>query len=86
MRTRLGALIGLTSVALLTLTACATPEQWAAWKSHKSHFASGQHASFSFRNQGEMAERVKATDPKMARSESWWGRELPMASVQEAGR
>jgi hypothetical protein len=68
--------------AFVLLAGCATPEQWQTWRSHSSHFASGQHAAFSFRNQGEQAESVKVTDPVKARDESWFGRQLPLAPGQ----
>ena len=30
--------------------ACATSEEWSEWRSHTTHFASGQHGVFSLRN------------------------------------
>jgi hypothetical protein len=68
--------------ALLALTGCASSQEWAEWRSHSTHFASGQHASFSLRNPGEQARHVHATDLPNAQAESWWGRALPM---QEQG-
>jgi hypothetical protein len=82
MKTMRVGVLALTSLALLAQTGCATREQWAEWRSHSSHFASGQHATFSFWNQGEQAERVRATDPEKARGESWWGRELPVSAAK----
>ena len=76
------ALIAAISVALLAQAGCASREQWQAWRSHASHFASGQHAAFSIRNPGETAQRVKATDPSSASDQSWWGRTLPMADAR----
>lgn len=72
-------LVAVISLALLAQTGCATREQWTQWSTHSSHFASGQHAAFSFRNQGEEARSVKATDPEKAQDQSWWGRQLPVA-------
>ena len=37
---------------------CATSEEWAEWRAHSSHFASGQHATFSMRNREGTAPRV----------------------------
>jgi hypothetical protein len=71
--------MALISCALLAQAGCASGEQWAAWRQHNTHFASGQHAGFSLRNQGTEAERVRSTDPEQARVESWWGRQLPVA-------
>lgn len=83
-RTRAG-LLAATSLALLVLlvqAGCATPEQWQTWRSHNTHFASGQHAAFSVRNPGTEAERVRRTDPEKALAQDWWGRPLPMAPGQ----
>jgi hypothetical protein len=35
-------MLALTSLGLLAQAACATPEQWQTWRSHNTHFASGQ--------------------------------------------
>lgn len=79
MKTIPAGLLALASFALLAQAGCATPEQWNTWRSHDTHFASGQHASFSFRNQGPQAEQVRPTDPAKAQAENWWGRRLSMA-------
>ena len=76
-RTRAG-LLAATALTGLALAACATPQQWQTWRSHPTHFASGQHAMFSMRNK-DVAERVKPADPANATAQAWWGRELPMA-------
>jgi hypothetical protein len=53
---------------------CATPGQWAEWRAHSSHFASGEHLWFSLRHQGDApAPRVRQRDVEVARSEAWWG-------------
>lgn len=78
MKTLHAGLLTLAVPAVLALTGCASQAQWTEWRSHSSHFASGQHAIFSFRNQGPEAREVRATDPEKARDESWWGRKLPM--------
>ena len=37
--------------AILFLTgACASSADWAMWRSHSTHFASGEHGFFSMRN------------------------------------
>jgi hypothetical protein len=77
--------LALTVLAVLGQTGCATREQWQTWKSHNTHFASGQHMGFSLRNQGAQAEQVRPTDPTKAQQESWWGRKLPMAPGQGGG-
>jgi hypothetical protein len=73
MRTRLaGAAI---VVGLVTITAgCATREDWAMWRSHSSHFASGSHATFSLRNSKDGSKpKVKRSDIEMSRTQDWWG-------------
>jgi hypothetical protein len=55
-------------------SACATSEQWARWREHSSHFASGDHFVFSARNQGRHATpRVTQKDMDEAQVETWWG-------------
>jgi hypothetical protein len=55
-------------------TGCATSEQWADWRAHSSHFASGSHLWFSLRHQGDApTPRVRQRDVEVARGESWWG-------------
>jgi hypothetical protein len=53
---------------------CATADQWAEWRQHSSHFASGQHLFFSLRHQGkDPTPRVRQQDVQKANAESWWG-------------
>jgi hypothetical protein len=63
---------GLLLLALAAVSGCASSEQWTEWKSHSSHFASGDHMAFSMRNQGN-TPKVRATDTRMASAQSWWG-------------
>jgi hypothetical protein len=61
-------------IAAVGLSACATGEQWDEWHKHSSHFASGDHLSFSFRNQGaKPTPKVYKSDVEKARTENWWG-------------
>lgn len=63
------------SVALVvaaSLAGCASSEQWKEWRSHSSHFASGDHMTFSIKNQGK-TPRVSAQDQRVASAQSWWG-------------
>src|SRR5262249_59865709 len=49
--------------ALLTAgTGCASSDEWATWKSHPTHFASGSHMGFSFRNRETGTPRVNRQD------------------------
>ena len=55
------------------LSACASSEQWAEWRAHPTHFASGEHMEFSLKNMGD-TPRVKRGDQRMAATQSWWGK------------
>jgi hypothetical protein len=63
------ALVFLASV--VAATGCAS-EQWKEWRSHSSHFASGDHMAFSLKNQGK-TPKVSSADTRLAASQSWWG-------------
>jgi hypothetical protein len=75
MRTRLLAPALILATATVT-TGCASSEQWAEWRAHSSHFASGQHATFSMRNREGSAPRVARADIDAARAENWWGKAI----------
>jgi hypothetical protein len=66
----------------LLSTGCATSQEWADWKQHPAHFASGDHAFFSVRNREGTPARVTRTDIATARSESWWGKAITVSSEQ----
>jgi hypothetical protein len=61
-------LLGIAVAAL----GCASSQQWKEWKSHSSHFASGEHMGFSLRNQGR-TPKVSQQDQRVAAGQSWWG-------------
>ena len=71
--TRVARLSLLVAVLALGLGACASREQWAEWRSHSSHFASGEHMGFSVKNQGS-SPRVSRQDQRAASAQSWWGK------------
>lgn len=76
MRTLAGKGLMFLGVALV-VGACASSEQWAEWRTHTTHFASGQHATFSLRNNNDGSNpRVTRTDVEAARTETWWGRAI----------
>ena len=58
--------------AVVTATGCASSQQWQEWQSHSTHFASGNHMTFSLRNQGSRT-RVSRQDQRMAATQAWWG-------------
>jgi hypothetical protein len=69
--TVLGVLVSIVSVA-----GCATSQEWADWRAHPSHFASGDHFGFSVRNREGTQTRVTRADVEHARTQSWWGRAI----------
>ncbi len=68
--------------AALTTAACASNEEWATWQQHPSHFASGEHLSFSLRNREGQAARVTRQDIALDRTEGWWGMLLTVSTEQ----
>jgi hypothetical protein len=67
---------------LLATTACATGEEWATWKTHSSHFASGEHMFFSVRNREGMQVQVTRGDIALARDQAWWGKPITVGQEQ----
>ena len=61
------------AAALLAAAGCATKQEMATWREHSTHFASGDHAFFSLRNDTSSAPRVTRADVNRARIEDWWG-------------
>ena len=76
----MGRILGRTAVVFalaLTTAACATSEEWAEWKAHTSHFASGSHGFFSVRNRDSAsAKKVTRQDVAAARDQGWWGKAI----------
>jgi len=68
-------------------SACATSRQWAEWRQHSSHFASGDHLIFSLRNEREdQAPRVTRRDLEEAKAQVWWGDPVVVRPDQLAER
>jgi hypothetical protein len=77
--------LSLLAIAGLALSGagCATSDQWADWKSHTTHFASGEHGLFSLRNDNEGRHpRVTRLDVEASRAENWWGKTISVDSAQ----
>ena len=72
--------IGMLGATLIS--GCATREQWAEWRGHSSHFASGQHLAFSMRNTEGSAPSVRRADMEASRVESWWGQVITVRPDQ----
>jgi hypothetical protein len=67
---------------LIGVSGCATGEEWATWKQHPTHFASGDHLSFSMRNREGSAARVTRNDIGKSRDEGWWGKPITVSQEQ----
>ena len=61
--------------AILFLTGgCASSADWGMWRSHSTHFASGEHGFFSMRNNKDGSNpKVYRSDIEASRQENWWG-------------
>lgn len=77
---RAGIILG---VVVLT-GACATSQEWAEWKNHSSHFASGHHLTFSVvKNPTDASPpRVRRSDVEASRRENWWGKAVTVSPDQ----
>lgn len=69
----------LIGAVLLAATGCASRDEWATWKQHGTHFASGEHLAFSIRNTEGGAPRVTRRDLVAARDEAWWGKAVTVS-------
>ena len=77
--------LGVWSVSLsvlLLLTGCASSEEWATWKSHATHFASGEHMQFSVQNGDTAATKVTRRDIALAGDQAWWGHAITVEPGQ----
>ena len=68
--------------ALFAAAGCATGEEWQTWKEHPTHFASGDHLTFSVRNREGGAAKVTRADIATARTEGWWGKPITVSQEQ----
>ena len=79
---RTGRAMVLTAALTLMAGGCATSEEWGTWKSHPTHFASGQHMAFSVRNTEDRTPRVARRDFVLAGDEGWWGKAITVGQEQ----
>lgn len=66
----------------LLLAGCASTNEWRTWREHPTHFASGDHLSFSIRNTEGAGPQVSRRDVAMARDEAWWGKPVAVGQDQ----
>jgi hypothetical protein len=69
------------AAALSGTAGCASSQEWTTWKEHPTHFASGDHLSFSVKNT-ETSPHVTRKDIMMARDEGWWGKPITVGQEQ----
>ena len=70
------------AVALAGLAGCASSQEVKTWYEHRTHFASGEHMSFSIRTPDTGPARVTRTELSLARDESWWGKSVTVAQAE----
>jgi hypothetical protein len=70
----------LLAAGALLAAGCASSEEWATWKAHPTHFASGSHLGFSLRNRE--GNRVTREDITIARDEGWWGKAVTVGQEE----
>ena len=68
-------------VLLASVVAGCASQDWQEWKSHSSHFASGDHMVFSLKNQGK-TPKVTSADTRVAAAQSWWGNPVVVRADQ----
>lgn len=64
-------------VSVVGSTGCATQREWAMWRSHSTHYATGDHLSFSVTNMVAGAPRITPEVMDTAQTQRWWGRLTP---------
>jgi hypothetical protein len=82
MRSNMVTAAAVIGVALLA-GACATSEQWAEWRGHTTHFASGEHGMFSMSNNLDGRNpKVTRLDIENSRTQNWWGKNISVEPGQ----
>ena len=72
----------ITGILFLT-GACASSDDWGMWRSHSTHFASGEHGFFSMRNNKDGSNpKVTRRDMESSPRENWWGKVITVRPDQ----
>ena len=73
---------------VLSAGCAATHREWEVWRAHPTHYATGNHMSYSMGSMVGVAPRVTLEMMDQARSEGWWGRNTPFVAPRAnvAGR
>ncbi|HXJ77489.1 MAG TPA: hypothetical protein VMS64_02310 [Candidatus Methylomirabilis sp.] len=62
------------AVSLLFLAAACSSQDGKVWMEHNTHFASGEHAFFSLKNNKNGSNpKVTRLDIEDSRNQNWWG-------------
>jgi hypothetical protein len=75
--------------SVIVSTGCAaTHREWEVWRAHQTHYATGNHMTYSMGNVFGRPPRVTPEMMDQARSEGWWGRNTPLVGphANVAGR
>jgi hypothetical protein len=75
-------ILSLAVAAGFVLAGCASTDEWRTWREHPTHFASGDHLSFSVRNTEGSPARITQRQFVMAREEGWWGKPVTVSQEQ----
>jgi hypothetical protein len=75
----------LIAAVMFSMSGCASSRDWAFWRDHPTHFASGGHFAFSMRyDNGDADDNafdpvITGQDVALAQNETWWGHLVPPA-------
>jgi hypothetical protein len=62
------------AAAVLLMTGACSSQDGQVWREHTTHFASGEHAFFSMKNNKDGSNpKVTRLDIEDARNQNWWG-------------
>lgn len=81
----------LIAAVMFSMSGCASSQDWAFWRHHPTHFASGDHLTFSMRHDnGHVSGHgsdITDQEVALAQEEAWWGHLVPPAPpVDLSGR
>jgi hypothetical protein len=77
----------LIAAVMFSMSGCASAQDWAFWRDHPTHFASGDHLTFSTNNDNSYYPAVTQADVAHSRDQGWWGNFVPAAPpVDLSGR
>jgi hypothetical protein len=81
----------LIAAVMFSMSGCASSQDWAFWRAHPTHFASGEHLTFSVRSDADYhygnghgngngpGDALTDQEVALAQDEGWWGHLMPPA-------